>query len=146
MIRLLVYSLVCVIMGICVTAGAGSVLARTLSVVIDHRYDADLVKLACLPDMEQSCVDGKVRDLTTFEDTIRALLAQGCGDISVVRTGEPADPYWDLLIDYNSKTFRLIKVHDPANFSFYTEGGSASAIAKKICSMIKQKGAAQNSN
>ena len=142
MIRLLIYSLICMI------AGAGSGLAQTQAVVIDHRYDADLVKLACLPTMEQSCVDNKVRDLTVFEDTIRGHLAgdQGCGGISVVSTGEPADAYWDLLIDYNSKTFRLIKVHDPANFSFYTEAGSASAIAEKICSTIKQKGAAQNSN
>ena len=85
MIRLLIYSLICVI------AGAGSGLAQTQAVVIDHLYDAELVKLACLPKMEASCVDKKVHDLTAFEDSIRAHLTsdQGCGEVSVVSNGEP---------------------------------------------------------
>jgi hypothetical protein len=92
--------------------------------------------------MEASCVDNKVHDLTAFEDSIRAHLAndQGCGEISVVSTGEPSGVYWDLLIDYNSRAVRLIKVHDPANFWFYTESGPAPALAEKICSTIKRRG------
>jgi len=116
-------------------------LAEPQVIIIDHQYDSELVKMACIPKMEPACVDAKVRELTAFEDAIRTNLTSDpkCRGVTIAPTGDHPGPYWDLLIDSNSKSFRLMRLHEASNFTNYTETGTPPDIAQKICVMINKK-------
>ena len=135
-IRILLYGLLFAF------AGADFAMADAQVVIIDHLYDSELVKMACIPKMEPACVDAKVRELTLFEDAIRANLASDpkCRNVTRAGTNDHPGPYWDLLIDSNSQSFRLMRLHEASNFTNYTETGTAPVIAEKVCSLVNKKG------
>jgi altronate dehydratase len=135
MIRILFYGLLFAFAGVAFAWADGQV------VVIDHHYGSELVKMACIPKMEPACVDDKLQKLTQFEEAIRANLVSdpNCRGVTIAGLGDHPGPYWDLLIDSNSQSFRLMRLHEESNFTNYTETGTAPVIAEKVCAMVNRK-------
>jgi hypothetical protein len=122
-------------------AGVNFAWADNPLVVIDHQYDTELVKMACIPKMEPACVDEKLKKLAQFEEAVRASLASEpkCGGVTIAGNGDHPGPYWELLIDSNSQSFRLMRLHEESNFTNYTATGTAPVIAEKVCTMATKK-------